>query len=77
MAAGKARKPRTLETDAEVQAEVDALLGAFAAPAGVEPDDTGFSDERGQKVKDGDDAAHVAPSADADALWGSKPKKKP
>lgn len=72
-----ARKPRALETDAEVQAEVDALLGAFAAPAGIEPDDTGFTEERQLKVKDGDDAAHVAPSADADALWGAKPKKKP
>ena len=76
MAASKARKPRTLETDAEIQAEVDALLGAFAAPAGVEPDDTGFTEERPHAVKNGDDAAHVAPSADADALWGSKPKKK-
>ena len=77
MSSMAARRPRALATDAEVQAEVDALLGAFAAPAGVEPDDTGFTEERQQKVKDGDDAAHVAPSADADALWGAKPKKKP
>jgi hypothetical protein len=69
-------KPRSLKTDEDVQAAVDALLGAFAAPEGAEPDDTAFSDGTQQRLKDGDDAPRTAPSADADALWGSKPKKR-
>ncbi len=72
-----APKQRKLETDDDVKAAVDELLGSFAAPDGAEPDDTGFSEEKRQKLEAGDKAPHTAPSADADALWGAKPKKKP
>ena len=72
-----APKQRKLETDDDVKAAVDELLGAFAAPKGSEGDDTGFSEEPRQQLDAGDKAPHTAPSAEADALWGAKPKKKP
>ena len=67
---------RKLGTDDEVRAAVDELLGAFAAPAGAQPDDTGFSEEKRRRPPAQDTAPHTAPSADAEALWGVKPKKK-
>jgi hypothetical protein len=67
---------RKLGTDDEVKAAVDELLAAFAAPTGTQPDDTGFSEEKRQRLPARETAAHTAPSADAEALWGSKPKKK-
>jgi len=72
-----APKQRKLETDDDVKAAVDELLGSFAAPKGSEGDDTGFSEEPRQQLDAGDKAPHTAPSAEADALWGAKPKKKP
>lgn len=70
-----AKKPKTLKTDDEVRSAVDELLGAFAAPEGAEPDDTGFGEDEAVRLKDGDDAPRTAPSADADALWGGKKKR--
>ena len=72
-----APKQRKLETDDDVKAAVDELLGSFAAPKGSEGDDTGFSEEQRQPLDAGDKAPHTAPSAEADVLWGAKPKKKP
>lgn len=71
-----AAKPRKLDTDEQVKAAVDELLGAFAAPPDAEPDDTGFEEDAPapKPITDGDTRT-TAPSADADALWG-KPKKK-
>ncbi|MDX2009142.1 MAG: hypothetical protein SFW67_03070 [Myxococcaceae bacterium] len=70
----KAPKPKSLDTDEAVQAAVEELLGAFAAPAGVEPDDTGFG-EAPKTLKNGDEGPKTAPSAEADALWGTRRKK--
>jgi hypothetical protein len=67
-------KPKALETDEAVKAAVDELLGAFAAPEGVEPDDTGFA-EAPRALKTGDEGPKTAPSADEDALWGGRRKK--
>lgn len=72
-----APKQRKLESDDDVKAAVDELLGSFAAPQGAEPDDTGFSEELPRPPDAHDTAPHTAPSADAEALWGAKPKKKP
>lgn len=68
------KKPKKLETDDDVKAAVDELLGAFAAPEGREPDDTGFGDEAAAKLDDGD-SPRTAPSAEVDALWGGKRKR--
>lgn len=71
-----AARPRSLETAEDVNAAVDELLAAFAAPPDAEPDDTGFdADGPRAKLTDGEKAG-TAPSADADALWAA-PKKKP
>ncbi|MBL8922264.1 MAG: hypothetical protein JNJ54_25665 [Myxococcaceae bacterium] len=70
-----AKKPKTLETDDDVKAAVDELLGAFAAPEGVEPDDSGFGEAGEAKLDDGDARPRGAPSAEIDALWGGKKKR--
>lgn len=71
-----AKKPKTLESDDDVKAAVDELLGAFAAPEGVEPDDTGFGEAGAAKLDDGDGGKpRGAPSAEVDALWGGKKKR--
>jgi hypothetical protein len=67
----------TLQSDEEVKAAVDELLGAFAAPPDAEPDDTGFADEAAPAALKTGERADAAPSADADALWGAPKKKKP
>ncbi|MCU0699599.1 MAG: hypothetical protein MUC96_24080 [Myxococcaceae bacterium] len=67
-------KPKSLDTDEAVKAAVDELLGAFSAPDGVEPDDTGFG-EAPKALKNGDEGPKTAPSADEDALWGARRKK--
>lgn len=64
-------KKRSLTTDAEVKAEVDALLGAFGVVGEAAGD---FSEGAVPAVKSGEQLA-PAPSADADALWGGKKKK--
>lgn len=70
------KKPKTLDSDDDVKAAVDELLGAFAAPEGVEPDDTGFGDdEAGATLDDGDRQPRSAPSAEVDALWGGGKKR--
>jgi hypothetical protein len=68
-------KPKSLETDAAVQAAVDELLGAFAAPEGTDADESGFEESSAPPVRDADPTPRTAPSADADALWGGGRKK--
>lgn len=62
---------KTLASDAELKAEVDALLGEFGVVGEAEGD---FGDEAPPSVKTGE-RLDVAPSADQDALWGGKKKK--
>ncbi len=59
-------------TDAEVKAEVDALLGTFGVVGEAEGD---FGDGAPPKVKTGERTS-TAPSGDVDALWGGGSKKK-
>lgn len=64
---------RKLESDADVKAEVDGLLGAFGVVGEADPS---FDDAAPRpKLADGERAT-PPPSADADALWGARPKKK-
>ena len=61
---------KKLETEAEVKAEVDALLGQFGVVGEAEGD---FGEGALPSVKDG--GRHdPAPSGDVDALWGGKKK---
>lgn len=62
---------KALATDAQVKAEVDALLGEFGVIGDAEGD---FGDEAPPAVKTGE-RLDVAPSADEDALWSGKKKK--
>jgi len=61
---------KKLEADAEVKAEVDALLGQFGVLGDAEGD---FGEGALPVVKDGG-RHEVAPSGDVDALWGGKKK---
>lgn len=61
---------KKLETDAEVKAEVDALLGQFGVLGEAEGD---FGEGELPVVKDGG-RHEVAPSGEVDALWGGKKK---
>jgi len=64
---------RSLQSDAEIKAEVDGLLGAFGVVGEADPS---FEDDDRPKLKSGEKAGTPIPSADADALWGGAPKKK-
>ncbi len=68
-------KPKSLETDAAVQAAVDELLGAFAVPEGNTDDESGFEESSVPPVREAAPTPRTAPSADADALWGGGRKK--
>lgn len=63
---------KALQTDDDVKAEVDSLLGQFGVVGEAEAD---FDEGALPKVKNGE---HVgpAPSGDVDALWGGGGKKK-
>jgi hypothetical protein len=72
-----AARPVSLTSDAEVEAAVDELLGAFAADPGAEPDDTGFVDPARAPMLAPSEGSGPAPSADPDALWSApaRPRK--
>ena len=63
---------KKLKTDAEVKAEVDALLGQFGVVGEAEGD---FAQGVLPAVKNGDSTRHVATSGEVDALWGGGKKK--
>ncbi|MDP2275778.1 MAG: hypothetical protein Q8N23_02975 [Archangium sp.] len=61
---------KTLESDAEVKAAVDSLLGQFGVVGEADGD---FDDGALPVVKNGE-RADLAPSGEVDALWGGKKK---
>ncbi len=61
---------KTLETDAEVKAAVDSLLGQF----GVVGEAEGDFDEGALPVVKNGERHQGAPSGEVDALWGGKKK---
>ena len=63
---------KSLQTDAEVKAAVDSLLGQFGVVGEAEGD---FGDGAPPVVKTGE-RADAAPSANVDALWGGAGRKK-
>jgi hypothetical protein len=66
---------RALKTEEEVKAEVDGLLGEFGVLGDADPSFDEESDAP-KKLKNGERAAPLPPSAEADALWGGGSKKK-